>query len=125
MKRGRLKIGERNAADNRIGARTPASHLPPLDLLGPDARRIDRSDVNLRWLCASALTGLTGAALIGAAIHVSLQSEVSFAAIPERASTAVRPSITDGTVNLARKGDRKSTRLNSSHAGLSRMPSSA
>ncbi|MCJ2032651.1 M23 family metallopeptidase [Methylobacterium sp. J-068] len=84
----------------------PASRLPPLDLLGPDATRMDRRDVNLRWLCASALTGLTGAALIGAAIHVSLQSEVSFAAIPERASAAVRPAISDGTVNLARKGDR-------------------
>ncbi|MDB5647697.1 MAG: peptidase [Methylobacterium sp.] len=107
LKRGRLKIGAQNGTpDPRPGARMPSAHLPPLDLLGPDATRIDRRDVNLRWLCASALTGLTGAALIGAAIHVSLQSEVSFAAIPERASAAVRPSITDGTVNLARKGDR-------------------
>ena len=107
MKRGRLTIGAPNGTpDARVAPRVPVAHLPALDLLGPDATRIDRRDVNLRWLCASALTGLTGAALIGAAIHVSLQSEVSFAAIPERASATVRPSIADGTANLARKGDR-------------------
>ncbi|GJD73503.1 M23 family metallopeptidase [Methylobacterium goesingense] len=107
MKRGRLKIGDPNgASEARPPARMPVDHLPPLDLLGPDVARIDRRDVNLRWLCASALTGLTGAALIGAAIHISLQSETSFAAIPERASTAVRPAIGDGTANIARKGDR-------------------
>ena len=107
MKRGRLKIGSRTApAEGRVTGRVRRRHLPALDLLGPDATRIDRRDVNLRWLCASALTGLTGAALIGAAIHVSLQSEVSFAAIPERASTAVRPALSDGTANVARKGDR-------------------
>ncbi|WP_247636867.1 M23 family metallopeptidase [Methylobacterium sp. 37f] len=118
MQRGRLKIGHPDgSAEARDGAgqqtgpgrnrsRAQTGSLPALDLLGPDAPRIDRRDVNLRWLCASALTGLTGAALIGAAIHVSLQSDVSFAAIPERAAPAVRPALSDGTANVARKSDR-------------------
>nr|WP_236960964.1 M23 family metallopeptidase [Methylobacterium durans] len=79
---------------------------PPLDLSGSDAARIDRREVNLRWLCASALTGLTGAALIGAALHVSLQGQSSFAAIPERATVVVRPQASEGGSNVARKGDR-------------------
>ena len=63
MKRGRLKIGERDGpTEARAPGRSPNGSLPALDLLGPDAARIDRRDVNLRWLCASALTGLTGAA---------------------------------------------------------------
>ncbi|HEX8418126.1 MAG TPA: M23 family metallopeptidase [Methylobacterium sp.] len=79
---------------------------PPLDLLAPDATRIDRREVNLRWLCASALTGLTGAALIGAAIYVSLQGDVSFAVLPERAAVAVRTVSSELGANVARKGDR-------------------
>ncbi|WP_348645285.1 M23 family metallopeptidase [Methylobacterium sp. BTF04] len=92
--------------DQRAAPRFHNGIEPALDLLGPDATRIDRREVNLRWLCASALTGLTGAGLIGAALHVSLQSDVSFAAIPERASVVVRPALSDGVANLARKGDR-------------------
>lgn len=107
MKRGRLKIGTPTGSpDIRPASRSQNGSEPPLDLLGPDATRIDRREVNLRWLCASALTGLTGAGLIGAALHISLQSDVSFAAIPERASVAVRPAFSDGIANLARKGDR-------------------
>ena len=104
VNRDRLKIGEAG------GPRTPPGYAhgiqPALDLLGSDATRIDRREVNLRWLCASALTGLTGAALIGAALHVSLQGEASFAAIPERVSVAPRPQPSEGGTNLARKGDR-------------------
>jgi len=75
VKRGRLKIGERDGpAEARAPGRSPNGSLPALDLLGPDAARIDRRDVNLRWLCASALTGLTGAALIGAAIQIGRAS---------------------------------------------------
>ncbi|WP_132256896.1 M23 family metallopeptidase [Methylobacterium segetis] len=104
MKRGRLKIG--NAGDT--GRAAPPAHgaEPPLDLSGSDAARVDRREVNLRWLCASALTGLTGAGLIGAALHVSLQGSTSLAAIPERATVVVRPQASEGGSNAARKGDR-------------------
>lgn len=107
VKRGRLKIGHpAPTQDARATPRSQNGIEPPLDLLGPDAPRIDRREVNLRWLCASTLTGLTGAGLIGAAIHVSFQSDISFAAIPERAAVVVRPAPSDDDIALARKGDR-------------------
>lgn len=105
--RGRLKIAGPNATQlGRVPPRFERGTEPPLDLLGPDAARIDRREVNLRWLCASALTGLTGAALIGAAIYISLQGDVSFAAIPERATVVARPPASETGANVARKGDR-------------------
>ncbi|GJE60830.1 M23 family metallopeptidase [Methylobacterium trifolii] len=105
MKRDRLKIGE---TDTTTRAPRLQAHgvQPALDLLGSDAARIDRRAVNLRWLCASALTGVTGAALIGAALHVSLQGEASYAAIPEKVTVAARPQPSENGANLARKGDR-------------------
>ena len=106
MARGRLKIGTPGNGTGPRPARHDRGRDAPLDLLGPDATRIDRREVNLRWLCASALTGLTGAALIGAAIYVSLQGDVSFAAVPEHAEIVVRPAPSDDVANLARKGDR-------------------
>ncbi|MDP4024290.1 M23 family metallopeptidase [Methylobacterium sp. NEAU 140] len=101
MKRERLKIGDvvASSAGHASGQR-------PLDLLGAEAARIDRRAVNLRWLCASSLTGLTGAGLIAAALYVSLQGEASFAAIPERATVLPRPQPSENGANLARKGDR-------------------
>ena len=107
MTRERLKIGEaRPAAAGRSGRAFERAADAPLNLLGAEATQIDRREVNLRWLCASALTGITGAALIGAAIHVSLQSEVSYAAIPERVTAVAKQEVGEGGVNVARKGDR-------------------
>ncbi|WP_342111100.1 M23 family metallopeptidase [Methylobacterium sp. SI9] len=100
MKRERLKIGDVAAASFGRGLQAP------LDELGATANQIDRRAVNLRWLCASTLTGLTGAGLIAAALHVSLQGDVSFAAIPERATVVARPQPSESGANLARKGDR-------------------
>ncbi|MCJ2124025.1 M23 family metallopeptidase [Methylobacterium sp. J-077] len=102
MKRERLKIGDVAALAPGVGRGVQA----PLDLLGADATQIDRRAVNLRWLCASTLTGLTGAGLIAAALHVSLQGDVSFAAIPEKATIMPRPQPSESGANLARKGDR-------------------
>ncbi len=100
MKRERLKISD-------VAAAAPGRGLhAPLDQLGAAATQIDRRAVNLRWLCASSLTGLTGAGLIAAALHVSLQGDVSFAAIPERATVVPRPQPSESGANLARKGDR-------------------
>ncbi|MDP4005159.1 M23 family metallopeptidase [Methylobacterium sp. NEAU K] len=102
MKRERLKIGDVAALAPGVGRGVQ----PPLDLLGADAAQIDRRAVNLRWLCASSLTGLTGAGLIAAALHVSLQGDVSFAAIPEKATIVARPQPSESGANIARKGDR-------------------
>ena len=92
----------------KIGGSAPVTHggPAPLDLFGADASQIDRRAVNLRWLCASSLTGLTGAGLIAAALHVSLQGDVSFAAIPDRAVVVPRLQQSEGSANVAHKGDR-------------------
>ncbi len=82
-------------------------HEPPLDPTG-GAADVDRRGVSLRWLGASVLTGLTGGALIGAAIFVSHDGEMTFAAVAERAvPSALRsaPSEERG-LNTARKGDK-------------------
>nr|WP_238313857.1 M23 family metallopeptidase [Methylobacterium crusticola] len=77
-----------------------------MNLLGSPSPQADRRDVNLRWLCASVLTGMTGAALIGSAIWVSLQGEITFAELPQAVAVAPRPQASDGGTNLTRKGDR-------------------
>lgn len=100
MKRERLKIGDVAALPPSYGVHAPLDHL------GASTSQIDRRAVNLRWLCASTLTGLTGAGLIAAALHVSLQGDVSFAAIPEKATVVARPLPSESGANIARKGDR-------------------
>jgi murein DD-endopeptidase MepM/ murein hydrolase activator NlpD len=82
-------------------------HEPPLSANGDAAREIDRRDVNLRWLCASVLTGITGAALIGASIYVALEGATTDAQPPERAVTsAVRVTTDERSPATSRKGDR-------------------
>ena len=56
MKRERLKIGDVAALPSARGGHEPLDHL------GATATQIDRRAVNLRWLCASSLTGLTAPA---------------------------------------------------------------
>jgi len=92
----------------KIGGSAPVSHggPAPLDLFGVDAAQIDRRAVNLRWLCASSLTGLTGAGLIAAALHVSLQGDLSFAAVPDTAVVVPRLQQSEGSANVAHKGDK-------------------
>src|SRR4051812_41217864 len=71
-------------------------HQAPLNAEGGAARQIDRRDINLRWLGASVLTGLTGAALIGASIYIALEGATVSALPPERVTVdAVR--IPEGT----------------------------
>jgi murein DD-endopeptidase MepM/ murein hydrolase activator NlpD len=60
-------------------------HEPPLNGSGGAAEDVDRRDVNLRWLGASVLTGITGGALIGASIYIAMQGALTFATPPERA----------------------------------------
>ena len=60
--------------------------------------------------------------ILRAAIEVFAQNGYFNAKVSEIAKSA---GVADGTIYLYFDGDRKSTRLNSSHALLSRMPSSA
>ena len=94
---------------SRASSGVDLGHEPPLNPEGGAAPEIGRREINLRWLGASVLTGLTGAALIGASIYIALEGAATSALPPERASVDMaRPSNAGGErpSNQARKGDR-------------------
>jgi len=94
---------------SRLSSGIDLGHEPPLSTSGSVAPEIDKKEVNLRWLGASVLTGVTGAVLIGASIHVALQGAAVTALPPERAALGSRPSLTldeERSSNAARKADR-------------------
>lgn len=82
-------------------------HEPPLNAAGGDASEIDRRDINLRWLGASVLTGVTGAVLIGASIYIALEGATTSANPPERAVLGpVRGDEGERASIASRKADR-------------------
>jgi murein DD-endopeptidase MepM/ murein hydrolase activator NlpD len=91
---------------SRAGSGVDLGHEPPLNASGAEAAEIDRRDVNIRWLGASVLTGITGGALIGASIYVALQGVTTSAQPPERAGATASRSADERTTNTARKGDK-------------------
>jgi murein DD-endopeptidase MepM/ murein hydrolase activator NlpD len=79
----------------------------PLNAGGATAQVVDRHDVNLRWLGASILTGVAGAALLGAAVYVSLEGVTTSAEVAERVTASPRPrSDQDQAISAARKADK-------------------
>ena len=116
-----LTFADIEAAAPRLDRRDPASRTraprrraehgtielgnePPLDPAAPAGGSVPRRAWSLRWLGASILTGCTGALLLGAAIYVSSEGEMTFAEPAEPApSLTARPS--DGSVAL-RKADK-------------------
>lgn len=94
---------------SRLSFGIDLGHEPPLNISGGAAPEVDKWEVNLRWLGASILTGVTGAALIGASIYIALEGATTSALPPERAALNGRAqSGTDEerTSNAARKADR-------------------
>ncbi|MCB8819747.1 M23 family metallopeptidase [Microvirga rosea] len=92
----------------RIASGVDLGHEPALNA-GGAPQEVDRRDVNLRWLGASILTGVTGALLIGTSIYIALEGETTSASPPERASVRVASTDTGAdnrTINTARKADR-------------------
>src|ERR1700748_314736 len=65
-------------------------HEPPLSVDGTEAAVIDRRRVSVQWFSGTILTGLCGAALMGAAFFASLDGEMTFARMPERVESALR-----------------------------------
>ena len=65
---------------------------PPIRLGDERIDRTERRRASLRWLAGAALTGLSGVALIGAALFFDLDSQYNFAEAPE---LAVAPSASD------------------------------
>jgi len=94
---------------SRLSSGIDLGHEPPLNTSGGAAPEVDKWEVNLRWLGASILTGVTGAALIGASIYIALEGATISALPPERAALNSRsPSVPDDerASNVARKADR-------------------
>ncbi|MBQ0819217.1 M23 family metallopeptidase [Microvirga sp. HBU67558] len=94
---------------SRLSSGIDLGHEPPLNTSGHAAPEIDKWEVNLRWLGASVLTGVTGAVLIGASIYIALEGATTSALPPERAALNGRTpsaSIEERTSNVARKADR-------------------
>ncbi|HEV2557045.1 MAG TPA: M23 family metallopeptidase [Microvirga sp.] len=98
--RGELPPASRGALGIDLG------HEPPLSAGGGEAAEVDRRDINMRWLGACVLTGITGGALIGASIYIALEGTTILAQPPERAvATLPRPAPDDKAPAPARKGD--------------------
>ena len=83
---------------------------PPLGVDGDAEEPINRRRVSLRWLMATLLTGICGAALMGGAVYAALDGEYRFAQTPETVRSALRGALAAGErpSNVARKGDRMS-----------------
>ncbi len=88
-----------------IGPHLDLGHEPPLSPSGQSAGEIDRRAVSLRWLAGSVLTGLSGALLIGAAIHISVEGDGIVAERPEAAAPQAKAAPS------ARAGARKADKL--------------
>jgi murein DD-endopeptidase MepM/ murein hydrolase activator NlpD len=79
---------------------------PPLDASGALGDDVDRRGVNVRWLGASILTAVTGAALIGGAIWVAVEGDTHFAEMPQAAEPARPPEGDAAPRPQARRGDK-------------------
>ena len=93
----------------RLTSGVELGHEPALNANGASAPEIDKREINLRWLGASILTGVTGAVLIGASIHISIEGATTSVQAPERAAVTAYPrpdQDNERTTNAARKGDR-------------------
>ncbi len=78
---------------------------PPIRLGDDRLDRADRRRASLRWLAGAALTGLSGVALIGAALYFDLDSQSKFADAPEFVTNAAPTDSQEEGVSLG-KGDR-------------------
>lgn len=104
---GLPRASRRNAL--RLSSGVELGHEPALSSSGAAAPEIDKREINLRWLGASVLTGVTGAVLIGASIHIALEGATTSALPPEHATLSVLPGSArddERASNVARKGDR-------------------
>ncbi|MCS0504919.1 M23 family metallopeptidase [Ancylobacter mangrovi] len=83
---------------------------PPLGVDGDAEQPINRRRISIRWLMATLLTGICGAALMGGAVYAALDGEYRFAQSPETVRSALRGALAAGErpSNIARKGDRMS-----------------
>jgi murein DD-endopeptidase MepM/ murein hydrolase activator NlpD len=95
--------GGRTAAEDRLDL----GFEPPLDLRGRNHAMADRRRVNVRWLAATALTGLFGAALMSVAVISVHDREITVGKRPQIAASG-RPQAqgAERPLSSARKGDK-------------------
>jgi murein DD-endopeptidase MepM/ murein hydrolase activator NlpD len=80
---------------------------PPLDVRGRNHAMADRRRVNVRWLIATALTGLFGAVLMTVAVISVHDREMTVGKRPQIAAAARAPAApADRALSTARKGDK-------------------
>lgn len=94
--------GERRGAGvrSRPHAKPIASfHEPPLAADGRDGASADRRRASLRWLAGTILTCLSGAGLMGAAVHATLGHRLYFAEPPTRVPIPYRDGFADSGTN--------------------------
>jgi murein DD-endopeptidase MepM/ murein hydrolase activator NlpD len=77
----------------------------PIELAGPRRDNAEARRTPLRWLAGSALTGLSGLALIGSTLYLDLNQQAIFATSPEYAAPPRREANETSSVNQI-KGDR-------------------
>jgi len=87
----------------RIGVEL--GHEAAIDIFGARSEGRERRRIPLRWLLGVALTGLTGAVLIGSTLYLDLDRKSNFAEEPEYAQPARRETAESAGVNPG-KGDR-------------------
>ncbi|HZZ60285.1 MAG TPA: M23 family metallopeptidase [Roseiarcus sp.] len=78
---------------------------PPIRLGDERVDGGERRRASLRWLAGAALTGLSGVALIGAALYFDLDSQYDFAEAPELATGPISSDAQEEGAGLGR-GDR-------------------
>ncbi|WP_245428024.1 peptidoglycan DD-metalloendopeptidase family protein [Roseiarcus fermentans] len=91
--------GDRAVAGMELGVE------PPIRLGDDRLDRAERRRASLRWLAGAALTGLSGVALIGAALYFDLDSQYDFADAPEFVANAAPADSQEEGVSGG-KGDR-------------------
>ncbi len=61
-----------------------------IEINGGRQKLPDRRRVSARWLCGTILTGLAGAALLGAAVYAALDHQSNFAQAADTGATAAQ-----------------------------------
>jgi murein DD-endopeptidase MepM/ murein hydrolase activator NlpD len=88
-----------------LAAEIDLGNEPPLGVDGHDEEPIDRRAVSVRWLVATVITAVSGAALMGGAVYAALDGDYRTAAAPEVVRVATKTN-NDRAINPNRKGDR-------------------
>jgi murein DD-endopeptidase MepM/ murein hydrolase activator NlpD len=97
------RIARAAGPTDRFRSIVELGHEPPIEIGEPRIDGRERRRISLRWLAGVALSGLSGLALIGAALYLDLDRQSNFAEAPELANL-VRHEEAEG-VNPS-KGDR-------------------